>query len=195
MSPKLFNDQIGTGDQSWIGQSGPWKAGSGSLLKSAFSASTHYPNGYIPSGLPVSKIAAGPNIGKYGPAGSRTVADGATTNTSTTLTSATAAFGTGDVGAVVSGTGIPAGTTIASVTNATTAVMSAAATATATGVSITVNDALSGFVLTDSKVTSDLFINAPIYDRGRVNINKLPVSFTVPVPDNGHFEFVTQTSS
>lgn len=69
---------------------------------------------------------------------SRTVKDGATTNTSTNVTSATAAFDSGDVGKKITGTGIPANTTISSVTNATTVVISAAATATATGVTITV---------------------------------------------------------
>jgi hypothetical protein len=77
--------------------------------------------------------------GEYG---HRSVADGVTTNTSTTVTSATAAFTEGDEGSPISGTGIPAGTTIASVTDATTAVLSAAATATATGVTFTIGVAL-----------------------------------------------------
>lgn len=68
----------------------------------------------------------------------RVVTDGVTTNTSTTLTSATAAFVTYDVGLPISGTGIPAGTTIASRTNATTVVLSQAATATNTGVTVTI---------------------------------------------------------
>ena len=64
--------------------------------------------------------------------------DGVTTSSNTTLTSASAAFTTADVGRTISGSGIPGGTTIASVTNGTTVVLSAAATATATGVSITI---------------------------------------------------------
>lgn len=67
----------------------------------------------------------------------RSVADGAT-NTNTTVTSATAAFTARDVGAAISGTGIPAGAYIVSVTNATTVIISVAATATATGVTITI---------------------------------------------------------
>lgn len=67
----------------------------------------------------------------------RTVADGVT-NSSTTVTSATAAFSSFDVGAAITGAGIPGSTTIASVTNATTVVLSAAATATASGVSLTI---------------------------------------------------------
>lgn len=67
----------------------------------------------------------------------RVVADGVL-NTTTTVTSATAAFTSADVGAAISGTGIPANATIASVTNATTVVISAAATATASGVTLTI---------------------------------------------------------
>jgi hypothetical protein len=60
----------------------------------------------------------------------RPVSDGVTTNLSATITSATAAFTAADVGMKISGSAdIPALTTIASVTNGTTAVMSAAATA------------------------------------------------------------------
>lgn len=67
---------------------------------------------------------------------SRKVTDGVL-NSSTTVTSATAAFTSADVGSFVTGTGIPAAATIASVTNATTIILSAAATATASGVTLT----------------------------------------------------------
>jgi hypothetical protein len=69
-----------------------------------------------------------------GPA-ARTVTDGVTA-VGTTVTSATAAFTSTDVGQKISGGTIPANDTIASVTNATTAVLAAAATAAATGVSV-----------------------------------------------------------
>lgn len=65
-------------------------------------------------------------------------ADGVTTAGSTTLTSATAAFAVGDLGMSVSGTGIPNGTTICRVVSTTQAVMTKAATATATGVTFRV---------------------------------------------------------
>lgn len=65
----------------------------------------------------------------------RTIAD-AVLNSTTTITSATAAFTVADVGSLVIGTGLTLGTTIASVTNGTTAVLSAAATATASGVAV-----------------------------------------------------------
>lgn len=73
------------------------------------------------------------------PTAATVVADGATTNADATLTSATAAFVAADVGAPISGSGIPAGTYIASVTNGTTVEMSANATATASGVSVTID--------------------------------------------------------
>ena len=70
----------------------------------------------------------------------RTVTDGVT-NTDTSLVSATAAFTAADVGANVWGAGIPANTHIVSVTNATTVVLSAATTATATGVTVIISAA------------------------------------------------------
>jgi hypothetical protein len=33
----------------------------------AFTANTHYPNGYLPSGTPVAKFTSGGNTGLYGP--------------------------------------------------------------------------------------------------------------------------------
>lgn len=70
--------------------------------------------------------------------GYRQVTDGVTTNTSTSITSATAAFGPDDVGKPISGTGISAGTTISAVTSTTAATLSAAATATGTGITFTI---------------------------------------------------------
>lgn len=70
--------------------------------------------------------------------GRSTSADGVT-NTTTTITSASAAFTSLDVNHVISGTDIPTGTTIASVTNSTTAVLSAAATGSHTGITFTIS--------------------------------------------------------
>jgi len=72
------------------------------------------------------------------PALSRSVTDGVTTNTDATVTSATAIFRAEDVGKAISGTGIPAGATIATFTSATSVEISANATATATGVTLTI---------------------------------------------------------
>jgi uncharacterized phage protein gp47/JayE len=64
----------------------------------------------------------------------RVLTDAATTNTDATVTSATGAFTDADIGRSVTGTGIPGGATIASVNSATSIELSAAATATAAGV-------------------------------------------------------------
>ena len=69
----------------------------------------------------------------------RSVADGVL-NATTTVTSATAVFTSGDVGRCIQGGTIPASTTIASVTNATTVVLSAAATGSASGVTLNIGD-------------------------------------------------------
>jgi HK97 family phage prohead protease len=67
-----------------------------------------------------------------------TVTDGATTAASTTVTSATAAFTVADIGRSISGGSIPANAVITKINSATSVVISAAATATAAGVSITI---------------------------------------------------------
>lgn len=66
----------------------------------------------------------------------RTVTDGVL-NSTTTVTSASAAFTQYDKGSVISGTGIPAGARIVTVSSATTVIISAAATVTASGVTLT----------------------------------------------------------
>lgn len=68
----------------------------------------------------------------------RTFSDAATTSADATVTSGLANFTAADVGLTITGTGIPGGTTILSVTNSTTIELSANATATATGVAITI---------------------------------------------------------
>lgn len=68
----------------------------------------------------------------------RTTADGATTNLSPVVTSATIAFTQADVGRGFSGAGIPNGAVILSVQSATQATLNVNATATATNVSITI---------------------------------------------------------
>lgn len=68
---------------------------------------------------------------------SQTFTDGVE-NSSTTLTSATANFVAGDVGKTITGDNIPGATTIASRTNSTTVVLSAAATATGSGNTFTI---------------------------------------------------------
>jgi hypothetical protein len=180
---------LGRDDPSWLGSArGTSQAQSVALVMASFTAATHYPGGYFPSGLPLSKYTSGPNAGNYGPqtdtGASRTVTDGATTAASTTVTSATAAFTAGDAGSGISGGSIPAGATIVSVTNGTTAVISAAATATATGVSLTIAApasglaTLAGYLLTAQAVprnSASAIVNGPLLDTGRVIVSKLPV--------------------
>lgn len=80
-----------------------------------------------------------------GMAGSRSVTDGGTSKGSTTLTSATANFTAADVGAAVGGPGIPAGTTLSNVTDASHAVLSQAATAGGANVSVTIGPQVQGY--------------------------------------------------
>lgn len=68
----------------------------------------------------------------------RTITDGSLTSGGTTITSATASFINADLNAPVSGTGIQVGTTIIGIISPTQATMSLPATATNTGVTITI---------------------------------------------------------
>lgn len=61
-------NQVGRDDQSWLGSArGTSQGQSITLTIAAFSAGTHYPNGYLPSGLPLGKFTSGANTGSYGP--------------------------------------------------------------------------------------------------------------------------------
>jgi hypothetical protein len=56
--PRLKSETVGTGDQSWLGSShGIRECRTEFLDISTFTAGTHYPNGYIPSGTPVAKVS------------------------------------------------------------------------------------------------------------------------------------------
>lgn len=91
-------------------------------------------------------------------------------NSTTTVTSATGAFSNQDQGKAISGIGIPAGTTISSVTNGTTIVLSAAATATASGVTLNIGAAFTPIaasnvqfrVLIFATLTTDFFIDEAV---------------------------------
>lgn len=55
--PKLVTQSFGSGDQSWLGSThGIRNARTAILDISAFTAGTHYPDGYIPSGTPLAKV-------------------------------------------------------------------------------------------------------------------------------------------
>jgi len=75
----------------------------------------------------------------------RTVSDGAT-NSNTTVTSATAAFVSGDVGAIIAGPGIPGSATILQINNGTSVGISVAATATATAQPLTISPVTASYI-------------------------------------------------
>lgn len=65
MDLTLRTESFGQDDQTWLGsQHGTDTARSITLDTSAFTANTHYPSGYLLSGLPLGKITAS---GKYAP--------------------------------------------------------------------------------------------------------------------------------
>lgn len=86
--------------------------------------------------LPIGEIAKLQSFVRYA---TRTVSDGATTSSSTTVSSATAAFTSSDVGASISGGSIPNGATIVSITSGTAVVISSSSgITTGTGVALTI---------------------------------------------------------
>jgi hypothetical protein len=89
--------------------------------------------GWVPEGG-ADAFVFDPCVGNLVPA---TFSDGVS-NSTTTYTSATAAFTAADVGKGITGTNIPAGTVIASVSSATTVILSQAATASASGLSFSI---------------------------------------------------------
>lgn len=65
MELSLRTQTFGADDQSWLGsEHGTQATESITLDTSAFTAGTHYPQGYFKSGIPLGKITA---TGKYGP--------------------------------------------------------------------------------------------------------------------------------
>ena len=55
--PRLKSETVGAGDQSWLGSAhGIHECRTELLDISAFTAETHYPDGYIKSGTPVAKV-------------------------------------------------------------------------------------------------------------------------------------------
>lgn len=56
--PRLRSETLGTGDQSWLGSAhGIWNGRTETVDISAFTANTHYPDGYLPSGTPVAEVS------------------------------------------------------------------------------------------------------------------------------------------
>lgn len=56
--PRLSTETFGSGDMSWLDSGhGLRNARTDTLDISTFTAGTHYPDGYIPSGTPVAKVS------------------------------------------------------------------------------------------------------------------------------------------
>jgi len=107
----------------------------------------------------------------------RTVADGVTTNASTTITSATAAFVAADIGKPIAGTGIPVGATIAAVASATSATLSAAATATGASVTFTFGKALASASFLSSQTPFTFAHGAATIASAGVNVKGGKIKF------------------
>ena len=64
--PRLRTETFGAGDQSWLGSAhGIADCRTETLDVSAFTANTHYPNGYIPSGTVLGRVTATGLLGPY----------------------------------------------------------------------------------------------------------------------------------
>lgn len=56
--PRLRSETLGVGDQSWLGSAHAiWNCRTETVNVAAFTPATHFPNGFIPSGTPVAKVA------------------------------------------------------------------------------------------------------------------------------------------
>lgn len=56
--PRLYQETLGAGDLSWLGSGHGIRNGRTVTINlSAFTAGTHYPNGYIPSGTPLAIVS------------------------------------------------------------------------------------------------------------------------------------------
>jgi hypothetical protein len=55
--PRLKSETFGAGDQSWLDSTHAMRNSRTEVIDiSAFTAGTHYPNGFIPSGTPLAKV-------------------------------------------------------------------------------------------------------------------------------------------
>lgn len=68
MDLRLRTESFGVEDQTWLGSAhGTDAARSVTLDVDTFVSGTHYPNGYLPSGIPLGKITADGTYGLYDP--------------------------------------------------------------------------------------------------------------------------------
>lgn len=69
--PGLRSETYGTGDQTWLGSThGIYNCRSGNLDLSAFTEATHYPDGFLRSGLPLGRLTASGKFAPYNAAAS-----------------------------------------------------------------------------------------------------------------------------
>ncbi len=55
--PRLRTETLGSGDLSWLASTHAiWNGRTETVNVSAFTAGTHYPGGFLPSGTPVAKV-------------------------------------------------------------------------------------------------------------------------------------------
>lgn len=92
---------------------------------------------YFCNGYSVGSVIEQPNE-TFAPNVGRNVSDGVTTNNSTTITSASMAFTTYDIGASITGTGIPTTAVILHVNSASSVEISVAATASGSSITFTI---------------------------------------------------------
>lgn len=119
----------------------------------------------------------------------RSVTDGVTSS-NTTVTSATAAFANADVGALITGTGIPTGTFITVIGSATSVTISQAATASATGVTLTFRRYGVSRVITDTADAAALGV--AVGTTGYYGALKPVVHATCPTPVEVHLQAITK---
>lgn len=104
--------------------------------------------------------------GTWSTAGNSAFTDGVS-NSTTTYTSATATFATGDVGKVITGTNIPPGTYIASRTNATTIILSQAATGSGSSLAFTIVARTANNVLLNGTTNRSF-----LFERGYLDVSQ-----------------------
>lgn len=117
----------------------------------------------------------------------RSVTDGVTTSGSAAISSASAVFSQADVGKPISGTGIPSGATIAAVSSATAATLSANATASGTSITFTIGISLASASYPAS-IKPLKFNHAAITVGGSsVNVKNLTISGNNTIDDARRF--------
>ncbi len=112
----------------------------------------------------------------------RSVSDGVTINGSATVTSTAANFDARDVGATISGSGIPSGVTISSVNSSSSVSITRQATASATGVTLTITRGVLRVPIGVTVQGSDLFIAD---QTAASNIRKVTAGVISTVVGNG----------